>query len=140
MSLEWTYDKQFATENRDVVRFLIGDTIEEKPLLDDREIQYSLDTHVNVLIAAAVCCEAVAAKFSQKSDMRIGDISKKLGQVAKAYRTRANELRNQAALCAEPFFGGVLDSADDALLSDSDVNRTKFQLGRFDHPGASLDG
>ena len=54
-----------ATEDKDGVRFFLGDTDSLSPLLQDEEIVYALSQRGNRYGATGMCARALAAQFSR---------------------------------------------------------------------------
>lgn len=107
----WTYSGDPSSSDRDAVRFEIGDTISDDPLLYDKEIEYAIAAENGTLSAAARCCEVVAAKFSRLADRSLGPMSIKHSQKAEQYRQLAKDLRSKAVTEAgsdgAPSAGGI---------------------------------
>lgn len=81
----------------DKVRLVIGDTDSASYELSDDEINYFLgDRGDNVLLAAADCCDALAAKYARAYDFTTDGQSFKRSQAAQAYREQAVRLRARA--------------------------------------------
>ena len=102
----WNYGGDPASSDRDAVRFLVGDTIKERPLVYDKEVDYALSSQGSVVRAAAFVCDALAAKFSSQADVTIVSISKSFSSLADKFSQRAKDLRSDANVNAEFFFGG----------------------------------
>src|SRR5213596_1423348 len=113
--LVFTYNPALAT-SLDKVRWLIGDTDPEEPLLDDREINKAVVDNAVVDVAnasdneleaakyraAIVCCMGIASKFARQTDTAVDlNQSIKLGDRYTHYVKLAGELQAQL-----PFFGG----------------------------------
>ena len=140
--MAFTYTADPTNVPRDAVRFHCGDTVEARAQLQDSEIDYALTMQpTDRRMAAAICCDALAARFSSKADISIGEIRKSLGQLAEAYRKRANELRIEATKGAMPWFGGQSKPGKDDLAQDADAVQPHFAAGQFDNPLATqFDG
>jgi len=81
----------------DKVRLVIGDTDSASYELSDDEINYFIgERGSNVLLAAADCCDALAAKFARAYDFSTDGQSFKRSQAAEAYRAQAKTLRARA--------------------------------------------
>lgn len=120
--MTWTYVGP-ATNDKDRIRFEIGDTISTRPLLTDEEISYTLTIESSILGAAAKCCEAIAMKYA-------GDASKEIGKLriwaqdrAENYSKKAKELRKKAMGYNLPYVGGI--SQAEALADKADLNRVQ---------------
>jgi hypothetical protein len=117
-----------------MIRYLIGDTVRERALFDDREIEYQLTLTANHGIAGAELLETKARQFAREADVRVGDVSKALGKVSENLFKAAKELRCQTLKRAKPFFGGLTKSGKRELASDDDAVQPQFPLGITDNP------
>ena len=130
--MAWTYSGDPSSSDRDKVRFLIGDTDTNNQLLQDAEITFLLNQwNSDAYVAAAHACDALAAKFSAKSDYSksVGDlsISTMYGQQADRYRGLGAQLLAQAAQAAPP---------SPTFYTDSEGNvghESKFSIGMGDY-------
>jgi hypothetical protein len=131
----WTYKLgDLATPGSiSEVRLKIGDTIAADPLLQDEEIAYFQTIEQSLELVCAMCCEAVAALYSRLADSTDGSISQSMSQKSAQYRERATELRRQAPITLG--FGGISQSAKDALDADNDAVQPLFKKGGDDNPG-----
>lgn len=121
----------------DFVRFKCGDTDATDWFLSDEEIGY-LVTAEAPLYAAASACEAIAAKFTRRSDKEAGKLKIASSQRATNYLRMASRLRQQAALQGVvPFAGGMSYAAKDALLSNPDFVEPAFTRDMYD--GVDID-
>ena len=79
--------------DRDKVRFLIQDTDSTDAHLQDAEITYLITVWGNVYAAAAYAAEAIAAKYSHKTNYSrsIGDLS-----ISESYSESATQFREIA--------------------------------------------
>ncbi len=105
--MAWTYDGDPSANNRDKVRFLIGDTDTDNQLLQDAEITFLFNEwNSNAYLAAAHACDSLAAKFAGKADnsKSVGDlsISTQFGQQADRYRSLGAQLLAQSAQITPP--------------------------------------
>jgi hypothetical protein len=133
----WTYSDPSAND-RDKVRFKLGDTDTSDELISDEEIAYLL-TLGTVQQAAAHGAEAIAARFARKADKTIGDLALKLSQKAEAYWKLAAALWEDAggklpSLELVPYAGGISVSDKEAVEEDSDRVEPAFRrdVGFFD--------
>jgi hypothetical protein len=133
--MSWTYSGRPDESDKDAVRIHCGDTQKERPLLSDGEIAYFLTTQPIVFKAAAMACRAIAARFSAKADMSVGDVSRSCSQMADMYSKRAIELDNDPAGIVPfvlPSFGGLSISEKETLTADTDAVQPDFQRGMYD--------
>lgn len=119
------------------VRFLLGDTIEAEPLLQDEEINFLIAEH-GVQEGAAQGAERLAAKFARLADQKTGDVSTDFDQLQEHYKNLADQIRETGAgggTGAENTFAGGISKADNASRkSDSDRVPTIFDKGMHDNP------
>lgn len=130
----FTYSNDPSKSDRDAVRFMVGDTNKDRPLFDDREIDYQLTATPNVAIAASELLFAKAAEFATQADIRVGDVSKSLSKVSENLKACAERLKSDALLRARPFFGGLTKSGKRALAEDTGATQPQFFLGQTDDP------
>jgi len=129
--LGWTYDSDLPTD-KDRVRFLIGDTDANDPIMQDGEINYVLTVHANVNRAAAACCRAIAAKLRRELTLNpaAGSISLDPQKQADGFIDLANELEQQALTSggAGIFGGGISKTSKAAQESSSDRVKPAFTV------------
>lgn len=124
-----TYTNSPATSTIDQVRFLTKDTVTASAVNSDEELQWLINSHPNVWLAAAAAADAIAGKYSGAvSEKKVGDLSLKYGAAGRSgeYTTLARSLRLQAAMRATPFSGGISESGKTAQEADSDWDRPAF--------------
>lgn len=133
----YTFDPQ--NEPRDAVRFLIGDTDECDPLIDDREIAYAIQQKGPGLGAAYFCAQALAAKFTRQVTASAGQISESASERARQFRELADSLSQQLASRARPVFGGTSVAKIQAQNEDLSRPQPSSKRDQFDNPEASND-
>lgn len=120
------------------VRFLIGDTDPDEPLLNDDKIEAMLLLYPSEVEAAAHLCAGLAVKFAAEGDLKVDGYDFQNIKKAEFYRARAKELLTQATGfgTAIPLggvsFGGVDKSAKDANRANTDVVQPAFYRGQFE--------
>lgn len=121
--MTWTYGGDPSANNRDAVRFLIGDTVSADPLITDEEIAWLLSEAGGVYTAAIQACETIAAKFARLADTVVDDVEVKASQRAASYRALAATLKTRQALSggALPYAGGI--SIGDKQTREDDDDR-----------------
>jgi hypothetical protein len=138
-------------QNRDSVRFLVGDTDSNDQQLDDQEVDGLLNANQpvgspfpNVYLAAAQACISLAARYMRRASMTVGDLSIQLAQVADNYR---NQRKYILALAnrhlqggTQPYVGGISESDMDADETDEDLVEYWVTLNFTDNEGASTLG
>jgi hypothetical protein len=140
----WNYSGDPADSDRDSVRFLVGDTCPEEPLVQDEEIAYALSRFPKVELASALVLRTLAAKLSRQVTSRVGEISENCSDLAKAYSDRAKELDPGGIVTSEgllvlPSFGGLSLSEKETLDADTDAVQPAFRKGMNDIPGGPSD-
>jgi hypothetical protein len=133
----WSYNSDsVGTVDKDTVRFLLGDTDSDDPLLQDEEIQFTITSNSSVYHAAAMAAEAVAAKYGKDIQKTVGPLSINLAQRANEFRSLATRLRSTAnrSIGAPPqYFGDSYSDKDDAA-QDTDKIGTAIKIGGMDNP------
>ena len=124
--MTWTYSGDPATNARDSIRFLVGDTDTNDQLVTDEEIAWTnnqvtgSDTATTDLYTVAYrVMLAIASKFSRLANQAIGDMRVDLSQKADNARTQAEQLRILAGrenLVPVPYAGGI-------SVSDKQIDR-----------------
>ncbi len=137
--MTWTYSRDPAHSSRDAVRFLVGDTDADWPLVQDEEIDYILATYPNTTLAAAEVCDAIAARLSREADTGNMDMRVSASQRAQAYAQRAKELRAKVARTATIFVGGRSPADKDAAAQDTSRTQPAFKIGMHDYTEDTTD-
>jgi len=110
----WSYSPSLQLD-KDIVRFLIGDVVEARPLLSDEEINYLLSKYGDIRRAAAEACDMIAARVSADPDFSVGVWQESREAVVRRYRERAKLYRAQVAYPVlvskrDPYFDvGMMD-------------------------------
>ncbi len=139
----WTYTGDPEANDRDAVRFLVGDTVEKDAIFQDEEIDWILTQNANVYFAAALAADAASAQFSSAAKdgvktKTVGALSISYSNTERAaeYRTMASGLRTRAATNSRFIFyaGGISIADKKTNEQDTDWNQPNFKLGQFDNP------
>lgn len=140
--MTWTYSGDPSSDEKDAVRFLIGDTDSDDELIQDEEINYLLDEEGAVKLAAARAAETIAAKFARKADRTIGDYSEKFSQKADNYFSLAKELEQQydddVSEKAMPYAGGISKTDKESRENNTDRVKPAFSKGMMDNDTEGL--
>lgn len=133
--MTWSYTiADLATSTKDQVRFLIGDTFQSDPQVQDEEINFAVSQRSSVWGAAAECCRSIAAKFARSVDVTAGSSKSSFSQMAKAYTAKALDFEAKAAMggAGLPYAGGI--SIADKLQQEQNEDRVnpQFQIGMDD--------
>jgi len=139
--MTWTYSGDPATNARDSIRFLVGDTDTNDQLVSDEEIAWtnsevtgSGTATTDLYTVAYRVMIAIASKFSRLANQAIGDMRVDLSQKADNARKQAEELRALAGrenLVPVPYAGGI--SISDKLIDRGNSDRVDpfFTSGQF---------
>lgn len=88
--MSWNYSGNPNESKKDEIRFLVGDTNENEPILQDEEIQYLIDEYAsNEKVLFYQVFSRVATLFSR-------DVSKKLGPQSEDTSGRLKYYQQQA--------------------------------------------
>jgi len=120
--MSWTYDTAL-TANRDKVRFYAGDTDSSAVITaTDEEIGGLLTLAGGVRRAAAMLCDHLALRSSQRGQRLTDDIGQSVdyGKLAEQFTDRARVLRSQASFAAVPFAGGISVATKQAQQENTD--------------------
>lgn len=105
--MAWSYSGDPTSSPKDEIRFLIGDTDEADPVLQDGEILYVLDEHGGSVPRAAIAaCEAAIAKLARSADMSSGVTSVSLSQRRQGMEALLSQLKRQVARRPQILVGG----------------------------------
>lgn len=106
--MTWTYGGDPGANDRDWVRFRIGDTDTTDQQMTDEEIAALLAEYTSKQAAAVVAVEALIAKFSRLASKSVGDLSIQYNQRLENYQSLAERLRREQAIrAASPVAGGI---------------------------------
>ena len=139
--MTWTYSGDPATNARDSIRFLVGDTDTNDQLVSDEEIAWtnsevtgSGTATTDLYTVAYRVMIAIASKFSRLANQAIGDMRVDLSQKADNARKQAEELRARAGrenLVPVPYAGGISSSDKNIDRENTDRVDPFFTSGQF---------
>lgn len=130
--MTWTYGQDPAANNRDAVRYLIGDTNVRSQLRSDEEIAYALlEAGDNVSEAAANTLEQLAIVYARLAEsMQLGRRRTQYGDRSAKFRQRAEDVRVEAGVNAAGPLAPQIEVADrEAALTDESRTPTQFRVG-----------
>lgn len=133
-ALGWTYSGDPSTSARDLLRFDIGDTDENSPLLQDTELNYVIDNQSSQHRRVADCFERIGRKILQRPNFALDKWREDRHDVAKSFLEQAKELRKRGA-AAGLYAGGI--SKADKLTREQDTDRDEpfAYIGMDEFPG-----
>lgn len=127
--MTWLYSGNPGYSPKDQVRFLIGDTDQSDPLLQDAEIEWVLSQYQFSPINAAIrCCEGIVAKFSRLANEAVGQVRIDFKQKAEGYLKMMVVLKMRLATeDAAPYAGGISISDKQQQVQNTDRVRPDFR-------------
>ncbi len=139
MSASYTNDPTNRPIDR--VRLEIDDrdtTVEADALLTDEEIQYYIDSHSHILLAAAAAADQLSAKFAgDPKKKKVGDLEIDYGLEGRSltYKLVAMRLRGQVARRggANLFAGGLSKAKKRTERAKADKVQPSFTIGQDDN-------
>jgi len=130
--MTWTYDSAL-TAAKDQVRFLIGDTTQSDPLVQDEEIAWAITTEGNTFAAAALIATTLASTFAGKVQKAVGDLKLTYGEQYSNYLTLAKQLRARVTLDSRAMSAGAETlSAKEVDELNTDLVQPFFRRGTHD--------
>lgn len=133
--MAWNYDPALPTD-RDKVRALIGDTDTNDQIHTDEFLDFLLDTHGDLYIAAAFAVEAMAADLLRYTDVSADGVSVSVGTSYSRLMDYADRLRQLAASVGQPmpYAGGRSVSERETDDANSDLIQLHFRSHIHDNP------
>ncbi len=133
--MSWSYSKDPSANNKDHVRFLIGDTDSESEQLSDAEVNHTLtESGSSVYPAAILCVDSLLAKYTRLVDKSIGDLKISFSQRVEHYKALRATLRNRLGIrAAAPYAGGISISDKNSVELDTDRTKPAFARGMHDN-------
>lgn len=119
--MTWTYGGDPSANDRDAVRFLLGDTDINNQLVQDEEIDWLISQHEDIYWAAAGAAETLSSKYSSAADSKSADGLSISNNLSQKYTDLASRLRILAASrrrLGKPYAGGL--SRKERQLDDAD--------------------
>ena len=141
--MAWTYDPTNLDDStqegrKNIVRRLIGDTIETDPQLQDEEIYYSLTANNDDVYDAAIwCCRAIAASYARLVNTELdGALREDYSDLVDNYKFLAatlekEKVRGSASLGSA--FGGLTKNELTNKRKNTTLVPDAFYLGQFDY-------
>ena len=127
--MSFSYEGTPLTKINDEVRFLLGDTVEQKEQVSDEEIAYALDKESNrAHHAAARLADGLSGKYARESSIRTGSITTGKGSLAKHFSDLAMRLRQ--AIAPTAFISNLTDKGvHDAQKIDTSIVQPSMKRG-----------
>ncbi|MFO0271367.1 MAG: hypothetical protein ACK53W_12635 [Gemmatimonadota bacterium] len=135
--MTWTYNETLATA-KDKVRWLVGDTDANEPLVQDEEIAFALSEEGSVYAAGATVARAIAARFARRPSTSIDGLSITMRERVEHYNRLADDLAAKATDATGglgvPFVGGVSIDGMRTVAGDNDRTPNRLRIGMQDSP------
>lgn len=123
--MTWSYSGDPTTSPKDEVRFLLGDTDIDFPILQDEEINYLLANNNNTAINAAIAgCDAQLAHFAKLVTYTAGREKVAASDRLNAFKTLRRQLESQVYDNSAMPMGSPLDPA---------LPEASFDIGMMDN-------
>lgn len=129
--MSWNYNvATLNTDQKNQIRFLIGDTNSNDQQLQDEEIVFALTLRSSIWGAAATSCASLAASFSRRADTTTGELRTLYSSISRAYNARAAYYEGKSIELggAMPLVGGI--SIADKLAAEADPDRVPPEFNR----------
>lgn len=118
--MAWSYSGDPSTDDKDHVRFLIGDTYSGDPLVSDEEIAFALtDESTSVYRAAAKVARHIAAFFRRNVSYSMEGTAIQAQQRSEQFAALAEELEKRADKETVPASGNAGIIADLPVYPES---------------------
>lgn len=132
--MTWTYSGNPSASMIDAVRFHIGDTDVNDPLLSNEEIQYHIDEQVTLLRICSESCLAIAAKFARLMSRNIGGLSADFSAKYRQYMELSDNLLSRDEITpVRPFISGYNREDKSAVEDETDRETTFSRKGIMDN-------
>lgn len=137
--MTFTYTGMPGVTDLDTVRFLVGDTVEEEPLLQDEEISYLITTWQpkgSMFYVAAAAADSIAAKLTREISISSDGQVLSLETLRDRFKDLGVELRAQhedALVGGASLYAGGMDAYESP---DPSVAPLAFGTGMMDNPSA----
>lgn len=121
----------------DEVREELGGPDEE--LISDDKIQSIIDREQSFNGSCAAAARVIANAFALKADIEMGPVSVEYQDRADRWEKIASQYKEQMALDADPFVGGISEADKEARASDEDRPSPDFSRDMFSVEGDEFD-
>ena len=129
--MSFTYNEADLGNDLNRLRFEIGDTNEDRQLLQDEEITKIISDQSTLFLQAATGCRNICAKYAGENDHKIGSDSEKLSQIYDHYLQLAEMFEKKSS--GTPWAGGVYTADKTTITDDSSLVTPSFKRGIHDN-------
>jgi hypothetical protein len=125
--MSWTYSADPTSSKKDAIRWLVGDTNIDSPLIQDEEIAFCLaEFGGEIYRAASTVAQSIAAFYTgeaQSTSKSVGglSLSKSFGDKAQRYQRLSKDLLARSRRVHPPM-----------VNADSNALGAEFTIGKFD--------
>ncbi len=138
--MTWTYSGSPGSNDRDAIRFLVGDTDHEDPLANDEERAWAITQEGNIFLSAAMVARAVGGRFTTQVDLKVGDLAISHSKKATQFETLAKKLEARGrAKGGVPYAGGISNTDKQSRQDDTDRVTPAFSRSMHDSPELPSD-
>jgi len=140
--MAWSYSGDPSDSSKDAIRFIVGDTDTDDPLVSNEEIAYLITLHGSLNRSASETARAIAAKFARNMSRSIGGLQADFAAKHRQYLALADSLLDKDELTpVAPFLSGYKKDDKKARAEDTNRERIFGRKGVMDNPRqASVDG
>lgn len=134
--MAWSYAPGQST--RDRVRRLIGDVVQDDPLLQDEELDDFLISFPNIYRAGAEACRAIAAEFARDVSFSFEGMSLQAQARYRHFLELANVLEKQAATTPAALPSSLQGGSPSDYSEDHE--EPIFEIGMHDNKTSTIAG
>lgn len=130
--MAFTYD---ISTTRGKVRFRVGDTDSNDPLLTDAEVDFVLDdSNDDFLVASVKACRAIVAKLAREVNASAAGINSSRQSKFEQYRKLLEDLEADVVSsgAASTYVGGISKDREQTADEDTDLRPNAFSVGMHD--------
>ena len=139
--MSFTYTRNPASSTKDAVRFLVGQTSTNDPVVVwDAEIDWAITQSGNAYAAAVMIGESMLQQYAAKDalSLTVGNLSETYGdRSARLQATLASLKRQMALRGVRPDAGGITFTSRSDHDTNTDLVPMLFTVGMDDNPRAA---
>lgn len=139
--MTWSYSGDPSSNAKDAMRFLLGDTTERMPLLQDEELLACLKaSNDNAAQACVLACRGLIAKLARLRDENVGSVSISFSQQYDHYMQLMGSLMGDIGISGsfEVYAGGTSRRDSWQITHDPDRIPPDFRRRRPAQLGTAL--
>lgn len=136
--MSFTYSQNPASSTKDAVRWLVGNTSTNDPVVvQDAEIDWAITQTGNAYCAAVLVAESMLQQYAGKDaqSLTVGNLSETYGDRSARLQSALGNLKRQCALrSVVPSAGGIYLADRAARAADTSLVPYIFSVGMTDDP------